>query len=121
MLPIIKLLLAAVIVVPALLAQSVTPTPTATPPQPTIAISPAHPSDYADLTITFPGTPPKNVTVVALMTMGGIDMHSPTVTMTQGSDPHVFTGRVDFSIDGTWTLHVIYDGNSFDQQIEVGS
>jgi hypothetical protein len=88
--------------------------------QPVITTAPAHPSDYADVTVRFPGEPPKNVTLVALMSMGGMKMHSQTVTMKPGSDPHVFTGHVDFSMDGTWTLHVVYDGTSFDRTIDVG-
>jgi len=86
---------------------------------PTITVAPAHPTDYADLSVRFPGMP-KHVTVVALMSMGSMKMHSPLVTLEPGSDPHVFTGRVEFSMEGNWTLHLVYDGAAFDQSIDVG-
>ena len=44
--------------------------------QPVITIAPEHPSDYADVTIRFPGTPPKSVTAVASMSMGNMPMNS---------------------------------------------
>jgi hypothetical protein len=99
----------------AYLAQAESPTHA-----PVVTVSPEHPSDYANVTVTFSGMPPKSVRIVALMTMGGMKMHSATVTMASGKDPHVFTGRVNFPMDGTWTLHVVYDGASFDRRIDVG-
>lgn len=87
---------------------------------PVITIAPAHPSDYADVTIRFRGAPPKSVTAVASLAMGSTPMKSPKVTFKPTSDPHVFTGRVEFLMSGSWTIHIVYDGNTINQTVVVG-
>jgi mono/diheme cytochrome c family protein len=88
--------------------------------QPVITIAPAHLDDFADVTVRFPGTPPKSVTAMASMAMGHMPMKSPVVVLKSTSDPHVFTGRVEFSMAGAWTLHVVYDGKTIDRPLVVG-
>jgi mono/diheme cytochrome c family protein len=88
--------------------------------QPVITITPDHPSDYADVSIRFPGAPPKSVTAVASMAMGNTPMKSPQVTFKATSDPHVYTGRLQFAMAGAWTIHIVYDGKTIDRPIVVG-
>ncbi|MGB6060577.1 MAG: c-type cytochrome [Candidatus Aquilonibacter sp.] len=88
--------------------------------QPVISIAPAHPIDYADVTVRFPGALPKNVTAVATMAMGNMPMTSPQVTFTATADPHVYKGRIAFSMSGAWTIHIVYDGKTIDRPIVVG-
>jgi cytochrome c553 len=88
--------------------------------QPVITVAPDHPSDYADVTIRFPGAPPKSVTAVASMAMGNRAMKAPEVTFKPTSDPHVYTARLQFSMAGAWTIHIVYDGKTIDQPIVVG-
>ena len=88
--------------------------------QPVITISPAHPAEYADVTVRFPGAPPKSVTAVASMAMGSMPMKSPQVTLEPTSDPHVYTGRIEFSMSGAWTIHIVYDGKTIDRPIVIG-
>jgi hypothetical protein len=92
----------------------------ATQNQPVITIAPQHPSDYADVSVRFPGTPPKSVTAVASMSMGHMPMNSAKVTFKPTSDPHVYTGRISFEMGGAWTIHIVYDGKTIDQPIVVG-
>ncbi|HEY5340455.1 MAG TPA: c-type cytochrome [Candidatus Aquilonibacter sp.] len=88
--------------------------------RPTITITPAHPIDDVEITVHFPGTPPKHVTAVATMSMGSMPMHSPTVVLKQGGDSHLYTGKIEFSMGGPWTIRVKYDGKQLDQPISVG-
>ncbi len=88
--------------------------------QPVITITPEHPSDFADITIRFPGTPPKSVTAVASMSMGKMAMNSSQVAFKPTSDPHVYTGRIQFEMGGAWTIHIVYDGKTIDQPIVIG-
>lgn len=88
--------------------------------QPVISIAPAHPIDYADVTVRFPGPAPQKVTAIATMAMGDMPMKSPQVTFTVTSDPHVYKGRVEFSMSGAWTIHIVYDGKTIDRPIVVG-
>lgn len=88
--------------------------------QPVITLAPAHPVDYADVTVHFPGTPPKKVTAVATMAMGHMPMKSPQVTLHATSDPHVYTGRIAFSMSGAWTIHIVYDGKTIDRPTVIG-
>jgi hypothetical protein len=88
--------------------------------QPIISIAPAHPVDYADVTVRFPGTPPEKVTAVATMSMGNMPMSSPQVTFAPTSDPHVYAGRIEFSMSGAWTIHIVYDGTTLDRPIVIG-
>lgn len=88
--------------------------------QPVISIAPAHPIDYADVTVRFPGTLPKKVSAIATMAMGNMPMKSPPVTFTATADPHVYKGRIEFSMSGAWTIHIVYDGKTIDRPIVVG-
>jgi Cytochrome C oxidase, cbb3-type, subunit III/YtkA-like len=92
----------------------------ATGSQPTITFSPAHPSDYVLVMVRFPGTPPSHVSAVASMAMGAGPMKSPQVELKPTSDPHVFEGRIEFSMAGSWTVHIDYDGKELDSPIVVG-
>jgi mono/diheme cytochrome c family protein len=87
---------------------------------PVVTIAPEHPSAYADVTIRFPGAPPKSVTAVASMSMGHSPMNSPEVRFKPTSDPHVYTGRIRFEMGGAWTIHIVYDGKTIDQPLVVG-
>lgn len=88
--------------------------------EPTITITPPHPIDNVEITVRFPGTPPAHVTALATMAMGSMPMHSATVVLKQGGDPHLYTGKIEFSMGGPWTIHVKYDGKQLDQPITVG-
>lgn len=88
--------------------------------QPTITVSPAHPSDEAIVVVRFPGTPPKNVTITATMAMGGSTMRAQGVRVTHSADGRIYTAHVPFSMGGPWTLHVVYDGKHLNQPISVG-
>jgi hypothetical protein len=54
------------------------------------------------------------------MAMGSMSMHSPNVTLHATSDPHLYTGRVEFSMSGAWTIHIVYDGKTIDRPIVTG-
>jgi len=88
--------------------------------QPTISVSPAHPSDTATVTVRFPGVPPKSVKITATMAMGGSTMSAQGVRVTRSPDGRTYTAHVPFSMGGAWTLHVLYDGKHLDQPISVG-
>ena len=88
--------------------------------QPTVTISPAHPSDVATVTVHFPGAAPVRVEAVASMAMGGSTMMSPKVELKRSPDGHTYTGELSFSMGGSWTLHITYDGREIDQPISVG-
>lgn len=92
----------------------------ATRNQPIITVAPQHPSEYVDVSVRFPGTPPRSVTAVASMSMGHTPMTSPEVTFKPTSDPHVYTGRLRFDMGGAWTIHIVYDGKTIDQLIVIG-
>jgi cytochrome c553 len=88
--------------------------------EPVVTISPEHPSNFADVSIRFSGTPPTSVVAVASMSMGHTPMNSPKVAFKPTSDPHVYTGRLQFDMGGAWTIHITYDGKTIDQPIVVG-
>ena len=89
--------------------------------QPVVTLSPNPPVDLATITVRFPGTPPKNVSVLPVMQMGTSTMQTRLVTLTPtAADPHVFTGRVVFSMGGPWTLKLQYDGTTMDVPVSVG-
>ena len=89
--------------------------------QPVVTFDPATPVDEATVTVRFPGTPPAGVTVLPIMQMGASTMQTRQITLTQStSDPHVFTGKVVFSMGGPWTIRVQYDGNQLDVPLTVG-
>ena len=54
------------------------------------------------------------------MSMGHMPMDSPRVTFKPTSDPHVYTGRIQFEMGGAWTIHIVYDGKTIDQPLVVG-
>jgi mono/diheme cytochrome c family protein len=90
--------------------------------QPVVSFDPAKPVDVATISVRFPGTPPKNVSVLPVMQMGNSTMQTREVTLTPSAgDPHVFTGRVVFSMGGPWTVRVRYDGQTLDVPLTVGS
>jgi len=60
------------------------------------------------------------VTAVATMAVGDRPMRSPHVTFKPTSDPDIFKGRVEFSISGSWTIHITYDGKTIDYPLVVG-
>lgn len=88
--------------------------------QPVVTLSPNPPVDVATITVRFPGTPPKNVTVLPVMQMGTSAMQTRVVQLTPSTDPQVFTGRVVFSMGGPWTLKLQYDGKTMDVPVTVG-
>lgn len=93
----------------------------ATSDRPVVTFDPAVPVDVATMTIRFPGTPPKDVTVLPVMQMGKSTMQTRPVHLTQSTtDPHVFSGRVVFSMGGPWTVQVQYDGNTMTVPLSVG-
>jgi hypothetical protein len=56
-----------------------------------------------------------------VMQMGATTMQTRSVKLQQSKDdPHVFTGRVVFSMGGPWTIHIKYDGQELDVPLSVG-
>lgn len=89
---------------------------------PVVTFDPSTPTDVATITVRFPGTPPKDVSVLPVMQMGSSSMQTRLVHLTQSSsDPHTFSGRVVFSMGGPWTVRVQYDGKTMDVPLTVGS
>lgn len=88
--------------------------------QPVVTLSPNPPVDIATISVRFPGTPPKNVSVLPVMQMGTSTMQTRLVQLQPSTDPHVFTGRVVFSMGGPWTLKLQYDGTTMDVPVTVG-
>ena len=90
--------------------------------QPVVTFDPAQPVDLTTITVTFPGTPPSKVTVLPIMQMGTGTMQTRMITLTQSAtDPHVFSGRVVFSMGGPWTVHIQYDNQRMVVPLNVGS
>ncbi len=88
---------------------------------PIVTFNPSTPVDEATITIRFPGTPPKDVSVLPIMQMGKSTMQTRLVHLVQSpSDPHVFSGRVVFSMGGPWTVKLQYDSNTLDVPLNVG-
>jgi mono/diheme cytochrome c family protein len=88
---------------------------------PVVTFNPTTPTDEATITVRFPGTPPKDVSVLPIMQMGTSTMQTRLVHLAQSvSDPHAFSGRVVFSMGGPWTVKVQYDGNTLDVPLNVG-
>lgn len=89
--------------------------------QPTVSFDPNPPTDHATISVRFPGTPPKDVTIVPIMQMGSSSMQSRTIRLHQATDdPHLFTGNVVFSMGGPWTIRLLYDGKTLDVPLTVG-
>lgn len=90
--------------------------------QPVVTFDPPTPTDVATITVRFPGTPPKSVSVLPIMQMGSSSMQTRQIQLQpSASDPHVFTGRVVFSMGGPWTVRVQYDGQTLVVPLNVGS
>jgi len=88
---------------------------------PVVTFNPTTPTDEATISVQFPGTPPKDVSVLPIMQMGTSTMQTRLVHLTQSaSDPHTFSGRVVFSMGGPWTVKVQYDGKTLDVPLNVG-
>jgi mono/diheme cytochrome c family protein len=88
---------------------------------PVVTFDPATPTDVATISVRFPGTPPKDVSVLPSMHMGQMSMQTRVVHLTQSAtDPHVFTGKIVFSMGGPWTIDVQYDGQTMDVPLNVG-
>lgn len=89
--------------------------------QPVVTLTPNPPVDVATITVRFPGTPPKSVSVLPVMQMGTSSMQTRQVQLQQSAtDPHEFTGRIVFSMGGPWTLKLQYDGATMDVPVTVG-
>lgn len=89
---------------------------------PVVTFNPQQPVDMATITVTFPGTPPAHVVVLPVMQMGTGTMQTRAVTLQPSpSDPHVFTGRVVFSMGGPWTIRIQYDNQTMVVPLNVGS
>jgi len=89
---------------------------------PVVTFSPAAPVDQATISVTFPGTPPTNVRVLPVMHMGTSTHHTAQVQLQPSpTDPHTFTGRIEFSMGGPWTVQIEYDGHELDVPLSVGS
>ena len=89
---------------------------------PVVTFDPATPVDVATISVRFPGTPPSSVSVLPIMQMGSSTMQTRQVQLQpSASDPHVFTGRVVFSMGGPWTVRVQYDGQTLNVPLNVGA
>ena len=90
--------------------------------KPVVTFTPATPTDQATVTVTFPGAPPHSVTVLPVMHMGVGTHHTALVQLQPlPSDPHTFTGRIEFSMGGPWIVQIQYDGHELDVPLGVGS
>ena len=89
---------------------------------PVVTFDPPQPVDVATITVTFPGTPPSHVAVLPVMQMGTGAMQTRLVQLQpSASDPHVFSGRIVFSMGGPWTVRVQYDDQSLVVPLNIGS
>jgi mono/diheme cytochrome c family protein len=88
---------------------------------PVITVTPPNPVDTATVSVRFAGTPPQSVSVLPIMQMGASTMSTRVVHLLPSrNDPHLFAGRVVFSMGGPWTLQVQYDGKHVDYPLTVG-
>ncbi len=89
---------------------------------PVVTFSPAAPVDQATIMVMFPGTSPAHVSALPVMHMGTGTHHTRMVQLQQSpSDPHTFTGRIEFSMGGPWIVQIEYDGRELDVPLNVGS
>ena len=89
---------------------------------PVVTFDPAAPTDVATISVRFPGTPPKDVSVLPIMQMGSSSMQTRVVHLTpSASDPNLFTGKIVFSMGGPWTVRLQYDGKTLDVPLNVGA
>lgn len=89
--------------------------------QPLVTFTPATPTDQAVVTVVFPGTPPQSVTVLPVMHMGTGTHHTALIQLQPSpSDPHTFSGHIEFSMGGPWIVQIQYDGHQMDVPLNVG-
>jgi len=86
---------------------------------PVATLTPAKPASHATLSVRFPGAPPHSVTAQASMIMGEAMMSGAKVTLKPTGDPHVWQGKVSFSMGGPWTIDVTYDGKHLTLPVNV--
>ena len=86
---------------------------------PVVTWDPPAPLDSARMTVRFPGTPPRVVSVRAIMHMG-MGSHHADVAMQPTSDPHVWQGLVHFTMGGPWHFELTYDGKVLEIPLNVG-
>ena len=86
---------------------------------PVASLNPPRPRAQAWLTVRFKGTPPKSVLAVPSMKMGSRSMSSAQVTLHPTGDPHVWTGKVRFSMGGPWTIDIEHDGKHLTLPVDV--
>jgi len=90
--------------------------------QPVVSFDPPKPVDIATITVTFPGDPPSKVVVLPIMQMGTGTMQTRLVTLQQSAtNPHVFSGRIVFSMGGPWTVRIQYDNQTMVVPLDIGS
>ena len=90
--------------------------------RPVVTFSPESPTTQANISVTFPGTPPKHVTALPTMEMGTMTMQTKSVTLEPSpQNPNVFTGHVEFSMGGPWIVRIDFDGTLLTVPIEIGS
>ncbi|HVA34011.1 MAG TPA: c-type cytochrome, partial [Candidatus Baltobacteraceae bacterium] len=90
--------------------------------KPVVTFVPETPSEYATVSVRFNGTPPSSVTVLPIMHMGATSMQTQAITLQPSpGDPHVFTGRITFSMSGPWTVRIRYGDQTLDVPLTVGS
>jgi hypothetical protein len=88
---------------------------------PVVTFNPASPIDQATITVKFSGNVPHQVSVLPVMQMGSSTMQTRLVHLRpSGTDPHIFTGHVVFSMGGPWTVKVQYDGSTLNVPLTVG-
>jgi len=90
--------------------------------KPRISILPANPTDSATVRVWFPGTPPRDATVQATMSMGHSMMGTDRIKLRPSSDPHVLSAKVPLGMGGAWMIKVHYGkSGEVDIPINVGS
>lgn len=86
---------------------------------PVAFLNPPKPGAQAWLTVRFRGTPPKSVVALPSMKMGGSMMSSAKLRLHPTGDPHVWTGKIRFSMGGPWTIDIEYDGKHLTLPVDV--
>jgi mono/diheme cytochrome c family protein len=87
---------------------------------PAVSFDPNPPDSSTTITVTFTGTPPATVTAATVMQMGSSSMRFAAIRLQPSpSDPHVFTGKLNFSMGGPWTVRVHYADKTLDVPLTV--
>ena len=90
--------------------------------KPLVTFAPETPVGGATITVRFNGTQPSSVTALPVMQMGTGTMQTAQVTLAPSpSDPHVFAGKIIFSMSGPWIVRIRYGDQTLDVPINVGS